>query len=117
METLNHIECELQRLSISPNPPAPTELLGQVIQHYMNPLCSGQKQTNLTNSLLQDIPIFNGHDTMHLEDCLVDIGTAADLTAESRNKLAQVKSKGLTHTLIAKAIMPGKSWYDIKHLL
>ena len=117
METLNHIECELKRLSISLNSSAPTEPLGEVIQLYMNTLCSAQKQTNLTNSLLQDIPIFNGHDNMHLEDWLVDIGTAADLTAESRTKLAQAKSKVLTQTLITQAIMSGKSWDDIKDLL
>ena len=61
------------------------------MRHYMNTLCSAQKQTNLTNSLLQDIPVFNGHDTTHLEDWLEDIETAADLTAESRTKLAQAK--------------------------
>ena len=98
------MECKLQRLSISLNPPAPTEPLGEVIKHYMNNLCSAQKQTNLTNSLLQDIPVFNGHDTTHLEDWLVDIETAADLTTESRTKLAQAKSKGLTCTLITEAI-------------
>ena len=54
-ETLHGLEDELQRLSISLNPPAPTEPLGEVIRHYMNTLCSPQKQTNLTNSLLQSI--------------------------------------------------------------
>ena len=83
----------------------------------MNTLCSTQKQTNLTNSLLQDIPVFNGHDTTHLDDWLVHIETAADLTAEGRTKLAQAKSKGLTHILITEAIMSGKSWDDIKDLL
>ena len=58
----------------------------------MNTLCSAQKQTNLTTSLVQDIPPFNEHYTTLLEDWLVDIETAADLTAESRTKLAQVKS-------------------------
>ena len=47
----------------------------------------------------------------------MDIDTAADLTAESRTKLAQVKSKGLTCTLITEAIMSGKSWDDIMDLL
>ena len=117
METLNCIECELQRLSISLNPPSPTDHLGEVIRHYMNTLCSAQKQTNLTNSSLQDIPVFNGHDITYLEDRLVDIETAADLTAESRTKLAQAKSKGLTHTLITKAITPENSWDDLKDLL
>ena len=35
----------------------------------------------------------------------------------SRTKLAQAKSKGLTHTLITETIMSGKSWDDIKDLL
>ena len=47
----------------------------------------------------------------------MDIETAADLTAESRTKLAQAKSKGITHTLITEAIMSGNSWDDIKDLL
>ena len=83
----------------------------------MNTLCSAQKQTNLTTTLLQDIPVFNGHDTTHLEDWLVDIEIAADLSAESRTKLAQAKSKGLTCTLITEAITSGHSWDDIKDLL
>ena len=83
----------------------------------MNTLCSTQNQTSLTNSLLQDMSVFNGHDTIQLDDWLVDIETAADLTVENRTKLAQAKSKGLTCTLITEAIMPGKSWDDIKDLL
>ena len=50
-ETLNHTEHESQRLSISLNPPASTEPLGEVIQHYTNTLCSAQKQINLTTLL------------------------------------------------------------------
>ena len=116
-KTLNHIEYELQKLSIALHPPEPTEPLGEVIWHYTNTPCSAQKQTNLTTSLVQDIPVFNGHDTTHLEDWLVDIETAADLTAESRTKLPQAKSQGLTHTLITEAIMSGQSGDDIKDLL
>ena len=52
-----------------------------------------------------------------LEDWLMDIETAADLTAESRTKVAQAKSKGLTHTLITEAITSSKSWDDLKDLL
>ena len=107
----------MQRLSISLNPPAPTEPLEEVIRHYTNTLCYAQKQTNLTNSLLQDISVFNGHNVTQLEDWLVDIETAADLTAESRTKLAQAKSKFLTHTLTTKGITSDKSWDDIKDLL
>ena len=54
---------------------------------------------------------------MQLEDWLVDIETAADLSAESRTKLAQVKSKGLTCTLITEALTSAKCWDDIKDLL
>ena len=39
------------------------------------------------------------------------------MTTESRTKLAQAKSKGLTCTLITEAITSGKSWEDIKDLL
>ena len=67
-EALNHRERKLQRLSISLNPPAPTEPLGEVIRHYRNTVSSAQTQTNLTNSLLQDIVVFNGHDTTQLKD-------------------------------------------------
>ena len=117
METLDHIEHELQKLSIALHPPTPTEPLGELKWHYTNTLCSAQKQTSLTTSLLQDTPVFNEHDTTHVEDWLVDIETAADLTADSRTKLAQAKSNGIKHTLITEAIASGKSWGDIKDLL
>ena len=52
------------------------------------------------NSLLQDIAVFNEHDSTKLEDWLTDIEMAADLTSESRSRLAKVKSGGLTHTFI-----------------
>ena len=64
----------------------------------------------LQNTLIQDIPIFNGNDSMQLEDWLMDIETTADLSAESRTKLAQAKSKGLTHTIITDALNLGKCW-------
>ena len=70
----------------------------------MDTLCSGQKQKNFANTLIQDIPIFNGKDSTHLEDWLVDTETAANLSAESRTRLAQAKSKGLTHTFISETL-------------
>ena len=117
MESLCHIEQELQCLSISLKLPIHTEPLGEVLKHYANILCSVQKQMNITNSLLQDISIFTGHDTTLLEDWLIDIETAADLTMESRTIIAQAKSKGFTCTLITEAITSEKSWEDIKDLL
>ena len=68
-------------------------------------------------TLIQDIPTFNGSNLTQLEDWLVDIETAADLIDKSRTKLAQAKSKGLTHTLIIEALTSDKCWEDIKDLL
>ena len=76
-----------------------------------------QKQSNLTNSLLQDIAVFTEHDSTKLEEWLMDTETAADLTSESRAKLAKVKSRGLQCTLVIEAINLDKSWDEIKDLL
>ena len=77
---------ELQNLSIAlhpPPPPTPTEPFREVINQYMDTLCTKQKQTNLTNSLLQDIAVFNEYDSTNLVEWLTDIETAVDLTNES----------------------------------
>ena len=117
MEALYNIEHKLQRLSIALCPSAPPELLADILKQYTDTLCSAQKQTNFTNTLIQDIPIFNGNNSTQLEDWLVDIETTANLSAESRTKLAQGKSKGLTGTLITEALTSGKCWDDIKDIL
>ena len=69
------------------------------------------------NTLIQDIPNFNGNHSTQFEDWLVDIETIANLTDESRTKLAQAKSKGLSHTLITEVLTSGKCWDGIKDLL
>ena len=69
--------------------PAPTEPTGEVIHQYTDTLCTTQKQTNLTNSLLHDITVFNEHDSTKLEEWLTDLETAADLTNESWAKLTK----------------------------
>ena len=83
----------------------------------MNTLCTIQKQTNLTNSLLEDIAVFNEYESTKLEEWLKGIETAADLTNESQAKLSKAKSRGLTHTLVMEAINSDKSWDKIKELL
>ena len=115
MDSLDHIESELQKLTITIYTPTPTETLKEVIQHYTNTLCTAQKQTNLTTSSLQDIPVVHEHDATWLEDWLKDIEMAADLTNESKANLAKAKSRGLTHTLIMEAITLDKLWEDIKN--
>ena len=47
---------------------------------------------------------------MQLEDWLVDTEATANQSAESRTKLAQAKSKGLTQTLISEALNLDKCW-------
>ena len=116
-EALHHIEHELQRLSIAHCPSALLEPLDNVLQQYTETLCSATKQTTFTNTLIQDIPTFNGSDSTQLENWLVDIETAANLTDDCRTELAQAKSKGLTCTLITETLTSGKCWEDIKDLL
>ena len=70
-ESLDHIYWELQKLFLAlqpPHSPTPTELLWEVICQYMDTLCMTQKQTNITNSLLQDIAVLNEYDSPKLED-------------------------------------------------
>ena len=80
-------------------------------------MCTTQKQTHLTNSLLQDITVFNEYNFTKLEDWLTDIETAVDLTNDSQAKLAKAKSRGLNHTFVTETINSDKSWEDIKELL
>ena len=100
MEAINCLEHELHRLSLMFQASAPPEPIDEVLQQYMETLCSAQKQTTFAHTLIQGIPTFNGSDATQLEDWLIDIETEADLTDESRTKRAQAKSKGLTCTLI-----------------
>ena len=83
--------------------------------HKHSVFCSKANQPD--NLLATRYTCFNGHDTTHLEYWLVDTETAAVLMTESRAKLAQAKSKGLTCILITEAITSGNSWDNIKDLL
>ena len=86
MEAINCLEHELHRLSLTFQPSVPPEPLDEVLQQYTGTLCSAQKQTTFANTLIQDIRTFSGSDSTQLEDWLIDIETAADLTDESRAK-------------------------------
>ena len=122
LDCIDHLEWALQNLSLTlrtqlTSTPEPTEPLGEVVHQYTDTLCTTQKQTNITNSLLQDITIFNEPDSTKLEEWLVDLETVADLTSEGQAKLAKAKSRGLTCTLVIKAINAEKTWDEIKELL
>ena len=86
-EAIDCLEHELHRLSLVLHPSAPLEPLDDVLQQYTETLCTAQKKTNFTNTLIQDIPTFNGSDLRQLEDWLVDIETAAVMIYKSRTKL------------------------------
>ena len=101
-EAISHLEHELHWLSLALFPSALPEPLDEVLQQYTETLCTAQKKNTFVNTLLQDITIFIGSDLSQLEDWLIDIETTTDLTSESRSKLAQVMSKGLTHILISE---------------
>ena len=88
-----------------------------VLDRYTETLCTSQKKTSLESSLLQDIPILNGQDSLQLEDWLTDIETASELTGEGSTKIAQAKSRGLVRTLITEALIAQKSWEEIKDSL
>ena len=116
VEALHHIEHKLQRLFIALHPSAPLEPLNDILKQYMDTLCSAQKQTHFANTVIQYIPIFNGNNSIQLEDWLVDIETAGDLSAGSRTKHAQAKWIGLTCTLITEALNLGRCWDAIKDI-
>ena len=68
MEAISHLECKLNRLTLTLCPSALPEPLDEVLQQYTETLCTAQKKTSFVNTLLQDITIFNGNDSSQLED-------------------------------------------------
>ena len=114
-EAIHEIEQRLNNLTLAlhhQNTP-----IENVLHRYTKTLCTVQKKTSLESTLLKDIPILIGQDSLQLEDWLTDIETATKLTNKSRTKLAQAKSKGLVRTLITEALIAQKSWDEIKDSL
>ena len=109
------MEQKLNQLTLTLCPP--TEPIEEVLDKYTDTLCNTQKKTSLEISLLQDIPTLNGQDSSQLEDWLIDIEMASELTVESRTKLAQAKSRGLVRTLISEALTSQQTWEEIKDSL
>ena len=115
MEAISELEQRLNRLTLTlHNSDNPIE---NMLDRYTETLCTAQKKTSLEISLLQDIPILNGQDSLQLEDWLMDIETASELTGESRTKLAHAKSKELVRTLISEVLTAQKNWEEIKDSL
>ena len=110
MDAISHLEYKLNQSALTLCPPMPAEPIEEVLNKYTNTLCNTQKKMFLESSLQQDITILNGNDSPQLEDWLMDIETASDLTGKSKTKLAQAKSKGLIRTLISEALTSNKTW-------
>ena len=104
IEELAHLNNKLQQLAMTVQPCSPCSPLHTAMQKYTATSCTTQQQTNLTTSLLQDIPTCDGWDTMKLEDWLSDIEMAADILKESCTHLTEAKSCSLTNTLVCKAL-------------
>ena len=104
-DKLHHLTVMLQLHSA---PQISKEPVHKTMQTYTDTLHSTQRESNLTTTMLQDIPIFDGQDSSNLEDWLMDIKTAADILTESHIYLAEAKSCGLTHMLIFEATQTGK---------
>ena len=113
-EAIHELEQRLNRLTLTLH--CSDDAIENMLDRYTETLCTAQKKMSLESSLLQDIPILNGQDSLQLEDWLTDIETASELTGESRTK-AQAKSKGLARTLISEALDAQKNWEEIKDSL
>ena len=116
-EALNHIECKLQRLSLSLHPSAPPESIEEILKNYTDTLCSAQKQINFTTSLLQDILIFAGHDTTLTGRLVNGHWNYCRSNIRKQDQTFSSKIKRFTTTLITEAITSRKSWNNIKDLL
>ena len=72
--------------------------MNRTMQVYTNTLHATLRESNLTTTMLQDIPTFDGQDSSKLEDWFMDIETTTDILTESKTHLAEAKSHGLTGT-------------------
>ena len=83
----------------------------------MDTLHATQRESNLTRTMLQNIPTFDGQDSSKLGDWFMDIETTTDVLKESHTCLSEAKSHSLTLMLICKATQTGKCWDEIKGIL
>ena len=61
----------------------------KTMQAYTDTLHVTQREANLTMTLLQDIPTFDGQDSSKLEDWFIGIETTTDILAERHTCLAE----------------------------
>ena len=87
------------------------------MQAYKDTLHAAKRESNITKTIPQDIPPFDGQDSSKLEDWFMDIETTTDILTESHAHLAEAKSCGLICIIIHKATQTGKCWDEIKSIL
>ena len=59
MDAISHLECRLNQLALILHPPMPVEPIGEVLNKYIDTLCTAQKKMSFVNSLLCDITVLN----------------------------------------------------------
>ena len=113
-DKLQHLTMMLQLHSV---PQLDEEPVHKTIQAYMDTLHATLRESNLTTTMLQDIPTFDGQDSSKLQDWFMDTETAAHILTKSCTCLAEAKSGGLTCKIICKATQAGKCLDKIKGIL
>ena len=66
-----------------PAPQSSEEPVHRTMQLHMDTLHATQRESNLTTTMLQDIPTFDRQDSSKLEDWFMDIETTSDILTES----------------------------------
>ena len=75
-DKLQHLTMTLQPyLTLQPN----EEQVPKPMQTYMDTIHITQREPNLTMTMLQDIPTFNGKYSLKLEDCFLNIESTTDV--------------------------------------
>ena len=101
----------------TPAPQSSEEPVHKVMQAYTDTLHAAQRESNLTTTMLQDIPMFDGQDSSKLKDWFMDIETPNDMLTKSCTCLAEANSHSLTHTLLHDTTQTGKCWEETKGIL
>ena len=83
MAELMHLTDKLQHLTVMLQPHSATQPskkpVHKIMQHYTDTLCAMQRESNLTMTMLQDVPTFARQDSSKLEDWFMVVETAADI--------------------------------------
>ena len=88
-DKLQHLILMLQPHS---SPQSNEEKVHRTMQAYTDSLHATQRESDLTVTMLQDIPTFDGLDSSKLQDWFMDIETDVDILTKSHICLAEAKA-------------------------